>query len=430
MYSDVDMLSALQGLIKIPSISGQNASAEYPYGKEVDDALTYTLDLSRYLGMRTVKRQRKVAWAEIGQGDHMIAVVPHLDVVPIGEGWNVEPFGGIIKNGRLYGRGASDNKGPAITCLYAAADVAEYFGDKIPGRIRIIFGQSEETGIWSDLDYYREHEELPYAGFTPDAEFPALCGEKGVLWLELSIPLERSGLLSFNGGSACNIVCSQCQASYFTPSGKIETLTEEGRAAHATAPESGINAISLLMEQMHPVVKSPLIDFYQAYIGQTCHGEKLGINFEDSLSGQTTVCVGKISSDDKKITFTLDIRYPVTCDGSFILTQITQAAKRYELSLHILKNAAPLYRSLDDPILKQLMDAYREETGDKGVPIVIGGSTYARALPNIVGFGAAFPGREHTEHQDDEYIVLEDLFKQRKIYRNALLRLLGSLESK
>ena len=89
-----------------------------------------------------------------------------------------------------------------------------------------------------------------------------------------------------------------------------------------------------------------------------------------------------------------------------------------------------MYRSLDDPILKQLMDAYREETGDKGVPIVIGGSTYARALPNIVGFGAAFPGREHTEHQDDEYIVLEDLFKQRKIYRNALLRLLGSLESK
>ena len=83
-----------------------------------------------------------------------------------------------------------------------------------------------------------------------------------------------------------------------------------------------------------------------------------------------------------------------------------------------------MYRAPSDPVLQQLLAAYREETGDFSDPLVIGGGTYARALDNIVGFGAAFPGRRHTEHQKDEYIPEEDFYKLRSIYRTALKKLL------
>ena len=101
-YTDAQMLSTLQELLRIPSVSGVGASPAQPYGKEVDEALEYTLNLCRTLGMKTVKIPGKTAWAEIGQGDEMIAVVPHLDVVPAGEGWTTDPFEGTVRNVRIY----------------------------------------------------------------------------------------------------------------------------------------------------------------------------------------------------------------------------------------------------------------------------------------------------------------------------------------
>ena len=158
-HTNGEMLESLQKLLRIPSVSGHGANPGQPYGKEVDEALDYTLALCRSLGMRTMKLPGKTAWAEIGQGTEMIAVVPHLDVVPAGDGWTVEPFDGTVKDGRLYGRGSSDNKGPAISCIYAVADILEETGGRLPRRLRLIFGQSEETGVWSDMDYYRQNEE-------------------------------------------------------------------------------------------------------------------------------------------------------------------------------------------------------------------------------------------------------------------------------
>lgn len=424
-YTDAQMLSTLQELLRIPSVSGVGASPVQPYGKEVDEALEYTLNLCRSLGMKTVKIPGKTAWAEIGQGDEMIAVVPHLDVVPAGEGWTTDPFEGTVRNGRIYGRGSSDNKGPAVACIYAVADVMEEMKGALPRRLRVIFGQSEETGIWSDMDYYREHEETPVAGFTPDAEFPALSGEKGMLWLEVSLPLEKSSLCSIQGGTACNIVAAQCEAVYMGQDAKPVRISAVGKAAHATVPDQGESAIDAVMETLRGAVEDPLVRFYETYLSGTCHGEKLGIDFADEASGRTTVCIGMVRTTAEEITMTLDIRYSVTADGAVILANITGAVKACGLKMKILKNAAPLYRGKDHPVLQQVLAAYREETGDLGEPIVIGGGTYARGIANIVGFGAAFPGRIHTEHQSDEYLELADFYLQRRIYRKAMLRLLN-----
>lgn len=424
-HTNGEMLESLQKLLRIPSVSGHGANPGQPYGKEVDEALDYTLALCRSLGMRTMKLPGKTAWAEIGQGTEMIAVVPHLDVVPAGDGWTVEPFDGTVKDGRLYGRGSSDNKGPAISCIYAVADILEETGGRLPRRLRLIFGQSEETGVWSDMDYYRQNEEKPIAGFTPDAEFPALNGEKGMLWAELAVPTTKSGLQYLKGGTACNIVAAQCEACYKDHTGQPVQLSAAGKSAHATVPDQGVNAIAAVMRELYAHVDDPLVAFHEKYMRDTCHGEHLDIDITDEASGRTTLCVGMVNTTPEEITMTLDIRYPVTADGGMILKKVEDAAADCGVELRILKNAKPLYYPKDHPVLQQVLAAYREETGDHGDPIVIGGGTYARGIDNIVGFGAAFPGHIHTEHQNDEYVELADFYLQRKIYHNAMLRLLN-----
>lgn len=425
MYTDEQMLRELKGLLAIKSIAGEDVTPQAPYGQGVARALEYTLDLCRRLGMQVTNRDGKVAWAEIGQGDEMIAVVPHVDVVPAGEGWSVEPFAGTEKDGRLYGRGSSDNKGPAVACIFAAADLLAS-GRPLNRRIRLIFGQCEEVGVWGDMDYYRAHEEKPVAGFTPDAEFPALCGEKGMLWLDLSLPVEQSGVTFLEGGTASNMVAASCRAGYIDENGQEVVLETAGRAAHATVPHQGVNAITLMMHRLAAEKKAPgpLVEFYEKYLGDTFHGEKLDCCFSDEQSGITTLCSGLARTEDGRVHLYLDLRYPVTADGQVILQRIEQAAAEYGFAVQINKNAAPMYRPATDPVLVQVLSAYREETGDMSDPLVIGGGTYARALDNIVGFGAAFPGHQHTEHQKDEYILLEDLYCIRRIYRRALEKFL------
>ena len=74
-------------------------------------------------------------------------------------------------------------------------------------------------------------------------------------------------------------------------------------------------------------------------------------------------------------------------------------------------------------VITAMIDVYREFTGDMTEPMVIGGGTYARAMPGIVAYGMLQPHREGTEHQKDEYVYLEDIYLARKIYREAIERL-------
>ena len=193
MRSNEEMIAALGDLVRINSVAGVNVTPLAPYGEGPARALESTLALCASLGMDTVNRDGKVGWAEIGQGEEMVGVLVHLDVVPAGEGWDYPAWDLTEENGRLYGRGVIDDKGPAIACIYAMKDLLDS-GVKLNRRIRLIFGQSEEVGVWEDMEWYKAHEELPVFGFTPDADFPAIYGEKGILCMELSLPLSASAL--------------------------------------------------------------------------------------------------------------------------------------------------------------------------------------------------------------------------------------------
>ena len=410
------MLEALKGLLSIPSVA-QQGDEMYSYGPGPSVALEYTLELCKKMGFRT-KNAGRYGYAEIGQGYPIIGVLGHLDVVPAGEGWVYPPFAGTVADGRLYGRGASDDKGPMIMCIFAAHDLAESYaaaGKSLPCRIRLIFGLAEETGIWTDMGAYCAQEEPISCGFTPDGEFPAIFCEKGMLVVNLSLPLKESDPHSGDGGTAPNVVPDRCVVEMADG----RSYTASGTVAHGATPWKGENAINTLMSSLAqdsvPVAKA-----YMDLLGDDVYGRKLGIACRSEDSGPLSVNVGMLRVEDDNLNLTLDIRYPEDQDAKILLKKIRQAVVPYGGKASFIRGMNPVYRSKNDPLMQQLLRAYRKETGDFSEPIAIGGGTYARAMDGIVAFGPTFPGQDGMEHQANEYVSLEDLERLRRIYCRAL----------
>ena len=418
MRTNEEMIAALRDLVRINSVAGVDVTPAAPYGKGAAQALESTLALCESLGMRTVNRDGQVGWAEIGEGDEMVGILVHLDVVPAGEGWDYPAYDLTETDGRLYGRGVTDDKGPAIASIYAMKDILDS-GVQLKRRIRIIFGQSEETGVWQDMEWYKAHEELPVFGFTPDADFPAIYGEKGILCMEVSLPDSATALEYIEGGDASNMVPGWCRAAL---NGKdYETV---GRAAHASTPEDGDSAITKMMALLaEEIPADPLVSFYQKYVGSALNGENMGCALEDNKSGKLTMNVGTIRMRGDRIVMEIDVRNPVTFAPEAVIGPVEKAAAEFGLAVTVTENTAPVYMDKDGTVIRSLLEVYRAATGDDSGPTVIGGGTYARAMENIVAFGPMIPGRELTEHQKNEYILREDLCKIREIYRAAMERL-------
>lgn len=416
-----EFLDALLGLLAIDSVALVDPTPESPYGTGPAKALDYVLKLCEKLGIRTVNRDGKVAWAEIGEGDEIVGILGHLDIVPAGEGWSHSPWGEVCGE-RLYGRGTADDKGPTMAALFAMKDVQDA-GVPLQRRVRLIFGQTEEIGNWDDMVWYTEHEQLPVFGFTPDAEFPAIYGEKGILNFLLTMPLEQSGLLSIKGGDAGNMVPGWAMATVPGTDGPV-AYRVKGRSAHASTPDKGLNAISVLMESLAAAgVDSPLVDFYNKHIGYDCSGGKMGCGFEDVQSGKLTLNAGTVRVEAGLVQLLVDIRNPVTFNGDQVQAAIEAACTPYGIAVTRTEDRKGVYMDKDGKVIQAMMNVYREITGDDSEPLVIGGGTYARAMPGIVAFGPMQPGRETTEHQKDEYMLLEDLYQAREIYRLTIEKL-------
>lgn len=410
------MIDELKKLLSIQSIAAHGQDG-FPYGPGPAKALDYVLGLCESMGFRTVNADGKYGYAEIGEGNEIIGILCHLDVVPAGEGWTYPPFKGTEADGRIYGRGAMDDKGPAVANIFAMKDLAES-GIPLNKRIRIIFGQSEENGDWFDLDAYKEKEELPNCGYTPDGDFPAIYAEKGILLLSLSMGLNESGFSELAAGSVPNMVPEKCRA--MLASGKVcETY---GKSAHGSAPWEGENALTKMMEQT--AEEASLASIYMDLIGYDVYGEKLGCAFEDEASGKLSVNTGLVKIENERISLYLDIRYPVTMEKEKLIESIRRKAEPYGLEVKQAHHMQPVYMEKQGAVMDCLLSAYRKVTGDLSEPIVIGGGTYARAMENIIAFGPTISGHENREHKSDEYIMIEDLKLLRKVYRNALEELL------
>lgn len=438
------LITCLQENLRIPSVRGE-AAPDAPYGTEVKQSLEHILNAARELGFRTENVDNHLGWCEYGEGEEMIAVLGHLDVVPAGDGWTVDPYGGVVSDGKIWGRGTTDDKGPTIASLFALAALRDS-GLPISKRIRLLFGCNEETGS-ADVKYYlAKGGEVPVMGFTPDAEYPVINGEKGIITVAYSADYVQEGelkLLSIQGGTAPNVVpafatarigcCPLTAARFaklnakgmrFIPKEYGLLIESYGINAHGSTPEMGENAIGRLLLALDTLPFSgklaELIHFLAATLGMETDGASAGIALHDSVSGGLTLNLGTLDADEQHMTMKINYRYPVTfCYGDCgpkLNKAFTDAGFAVEGEFHKDK----LYIPEDSQLVSTLLKVYREQTGLEGRPKCIGGGTYAKALPNILAFGPIFPGQEAREHQPDEYISLDNLMKTTRIIAAAM----------
>ena len=416
MNRNDEFYKALGGLMSIPSVA-VDGDADHPFGVEVSRALDYMLNLCASYSFRTGRVGKMMGWAEIGEGDELIGILAHLDVVPEGSGWEYPAFGltRAVVDGeeRLYGRGICDDKGPAMMAVFAMKRLLDS-GEKLNRRVRILFGCTEERGEWVDMELYKKTCELPTFGFTPDASFPAVYGEKGILILKLTMPKLAAGVDDIAGGTAHNMVPDACTAVR-----NGVTSRALGKSAHGSTPDKGENAILKLMQD----IDCPLASFMREKFGMTCDGSLIGCAMSDEQSGALTLNVGVIGVAGDNVEITLDIRYPVTKKAEDVTAIIAESCAAYGVSVEVEGGQAPVYMDKNGPIIRALMEVYREETGDGTEAFTMGGGTYARAMDNIVAFGPMFPGSAETEHQKNEYMTVADCEKARRIYEKALKRL-------
>ncbi|MBS5595209.1 MAG: dipeptidase PepV [Clostridiales bacterium] len=456
-------LADLSGLLAIESVRDDALAAPgAPFGPGPAAALAYMLDLADRDGFDTANIDGyagRIAW---GSGDEIVGILVHLDVVPATGHWTTPPFQATVRDGYLYARGAADDKGPAMAAYYALLALKEA-GFLPQKQIHLILGTDEERD-WGCLNRYFETEPMPDLGFSPDADFPLINGEKGMLTLCLTAPTPAADAapLTFAAGERSNMVPDEARASlslapeaaanlknrYITwlqKSGltgqaaiKEEglVLTLQGKSAHGAEPEAGINAATALARFLTEadVAGGPIkqwLAFISACLHQQTDGSGLGIDAEDPVMGAVTVNAGIVNFMPDSNRLIINIRYPRGVDRDRILAQVSALAADYGLQTSPCEKDKPVhYIPEDDPLVATLLAVYRQESGDETAqPLSIGGGTYARMMPRAVAYGPLFPGEDGHLHQPDEHIALSSLYRAVTIYADAIRRLTAEPDS-
>ena len=449
------LISSLREALRLRSTPGTPLPGK-PFGEGVDEALRHALKTAQDLGFRTANVDSMVGYAEYGEGEEMVAVLGHLDVVPEGTGWSHDPYGAEIVDGVLYGRGTLDDKGPTYAALFALAALRDG-GIPLRRRIRVIFGTNEESGCACMAHYVQSGQELPVMGFTPDGAFPIINAEKGSVKLRLFSPGAPGGpenLTALTAAPAANMVPETAEGTIEGPperllplrralesfaadrewplvleegEGKL-TVRPRGKAAHASLPELGINAAVRLLRLLGALpTEAPwrrAAAALGALVNEKSDGAALGIACRDDLSGPLTLNLGLLEvTADGGIAATLDIRYPVRQAWDALFPEVQARVRDLGLSLEVLRHSPPLFVDPSSELIQALQRAYTATTGQEAFLLAIGGGTYARTMPHVVAFGATFPGDPELMHQPDERIPLERLALITRILAAAMKEL-------
>ena len=432
-----DFLASLKTLISYPSVlnEGENGT---PFGQAIQDVLEKTLEIAQEMGFQTyLDPEGYYGYAEIGQGEELLAVLCHLDVVPAGdlEDWQTPPFEATLKDGWLIGRGVQDDKGPSLAALYAVKSLLDQ-GLAFTKRIRFIFGTDEET-LWRCMNRYNQIEEKADLGFAPDSSFPLTYAEKGLLQVKLHGPGWEDRPLQ--AGRALNVVpdkatykgerleellpvIEQSGVNYTEETGAVTVL---GLSKHSKDAAEGVNAIVGLAESLSLIQPHPALLFIADDVGEDATGAALFGEIKDEPSGALSFNIATLSIDEEQSEIGIDIRIPVLADKGALVERLTEVAASYQLQYEEFDYVAPLYVPLDSPLVSTLMEVYQEETGDQTPAMSSGGATFARTMENCVAYGALFPDALQTEHQANERAKLDDLYRAMEIYAETIRQLAG-----
>lgn len=431
-----ELVQTLQKTIAFNTEKGTAAQGA-PFGTNVKACLDFVLDTAKSFDLQTYDCDGYAGHVDFaGSGDQVLGILGHLDVVPAkAEEWKYPPYRGVIADGKLFGRGAMDDKGPMIACLYAVKALKEA-GFKPTKTIRLIFGCDEESGMQC-VEHYFSQMPYPQISFSPDGDFPVINREKGIYQFDVVCGKLPQGV-SVTAGDRANVVPSLCVAK-IPSSNKIDTngyynlsaatengttiVTATGKAAHGSTPDEGVNAThSVLKLLANAYPQNETLSFAANKLCDTT-GNKWGIALCDQPSGKLTCNLGVLRTDEQGVlTATVDIRFPVSYNCNYMYDLLcTNTPKQFEIvPQHI---SEPLHVPSNSHLVSTLMKVYNDAMGTDLQPIAIGGGTYSRCLPNCVAFGPLFPGEEQTIHMPNELVILDNLRKMTHLYAQAIYEL-------
>jgi len=433
-------VASLQACLSIPSVKDETTvTSGAPFGQACAAALTYTLDLCAVAGMKTVNLDGYVGYAEFGPEDapEHIALLGHLDVVPPGDGWTDGPWDAVVRDGRIWSRGAQDDKGPTFAGVHGAIALLQS-GATLRHRVRLIFGCDEESS-WQCMEHYfgAAGQPMPKLAFTPDAGFPLYHAEKGSYTATVTRPLGAAseGITAFSSGLRPNMVPDKATVTISDASllnrlcaalpNAIETsngvLQVTGVSAHGGAPHGGVNAAMLMARGLEDATGD---DAWKAFVALCdCDGKGAGIDGQDELTGALTLNVGVANVNAGLLEVVINVRYPATWDDSVLQRSWDNLSDR-GWTLVEFDHTAPLHVPIDQEPVKTLLSVYRDHTGDMSAPKTMGGRTYATSVQPVgVAFGAAMADDPEVAHRPDENISVERYLQCIRIYGDALYRL-------
>ena len=396
-----EMLTNLGRLVAIDSQLGTPAE-DKPFGEGPAKALEEGLKIAQELGFKTVNLDNYCGYAEMGEGDEIVGIAGHLDIVPVGGDWSYDPFKLTREGDYVYGRGTTDDKGPVLEALYAMKLLRDS-GVKLNKRVRLIMGCNEETGS-KCMEHYNEVAEELSCGFTPDV--PAEAGLKEKLEAALSeTKLQEYKLTEENG-----------QLSIYA----------KGVPAHASTPTVGVNAAGVTFACLEKAgFEDDFVKFYNTHIGTSCDGAGIGLKFADEY-GDLTLCNGIIKTENGVVSCTIDIRVPVTLKADEVRKMCADRLEDENGRIEIEEIGDPLFFPRESPLVNALYKAYTDVTGDtENKPMVIGGGTYAKSLKNIIAFGPEKPGIDYRIHSADEFILVSGMEEAVLVYMEAIKNLLA-----
>ncbi|MBA2173281.1 dipeptidase PepV [Halobacillus locisalis] len=445
-----EFLKKASRLLSIQSVYEE--SETYPYGEAIDQALQEMLSIGKEDGFATKNVDGQAGHIEYGEGEEILGILGHLDVVPAGNGWSTPPFEPTVIDGKLYGRGAQDDKGP-VMAAYIAMKLLKDQGFKPNKRVRLIVGTDEERD-WQGIEHYFAKEEMPKFGFTPDASFPVIHAEKGLLdaYITCTLPNDEKALVTIQNlkaGGRLNMVPDEATTVLISDynlyegfdqflkekqlDGHIENLgnqyklTIEGHSVHASTPEQGSNAITSLLSYLCTLptgesCQKTLTEIKEAF--ESTDGSGMKIDQSDQDSGALTLNLGSLQiTKEQSCQVGFNLRYPVTSNHEEIIQKLEHFAEQLNGEFKIYDHLQALYLEKDHPFIQTLLRVYNDVTGEEATAKSMGGATYARSLEAGVAYGALFNHSPDTAHQKDEHVLLSDMKKAIEIYATAIYEL-------